>query len=235
MEPVIRSARLAPSRTKLRSVGVIDAGAKGAGEPEVDPTRALRDDIERQLRREMAAQQQSHYEQEFERARREGLSAAIDQARSEAGAELQRVREQLKDQVLRTLDGLERAHMLAVARLDGSVGEIAFAALCKLIGRESASRSMLGEMVAQTCLQLRGDTAATLRVHPRDLGTLQHLLQGPLSLRTLQVELVADESLSLGGCVAEATSGTYDGGLETQLRRLHSVIGAPDASAEASA
>jgi flagellar assembly protein FliH len=226
LEPVIRAAQLAPSRTRLSGARCNATAGVAAREsaPTIDPTRALREDIERQLRHEQAAQRQMAYEEEFERARREGLSAALDQARAETSAESQRTRERLREQVQQVLLGLERAHELALTKLESSVGDVAFAALCKLIGQESASKILMSGVVQQVCARLRGDTAATLRVSPRDIDTLRHLLQEDPPVQSLQLELIVDESLALGGCVAEAASGTYDGGLEAQLRRLHTVI-----------
>jgi flagellar biosynthesis/type III secretory pathway protein FliH len=68
-------------------------------------------------------------------------------------------------------------------------------------------------------------------MHPRDLALIRELMRDDeLRLRTLQVQLVADESLQFGGCIVEAPSGDYDGGLENQLRRLHAILTAQDAA-----
>jgi flagellar assembly protein FliH len=198
----------------------------------VDPVQILRADIERQIRHELAMQQQLMREEAFEHARREGLAAALDQARAEASVQLQHSRAELRQQVEQTLRGLQRAHQLALDTLESSVGEIAFAAVCKLVGQECQAVTFVGALVQRLCMQLRGDIAATLRVHPRDADTLRELLLGPLSVLPLQLDLIPDESLALGGCVAEAASGRYDGTLETQLRRLHAVIGASGTSAD---
>ena len=100
--------------------------------------------------------------------------------------------------------------------------------MCRLAGEQSAARGFVRGLVEQTCAGLRADSSATARMHPRDIRTLGDLLGGPLGdvyrVHSIGLELRPDESLALGGVVLEAASGRYDGGLETQLRRLHAVL-----------
>jgi len=111
-------------------------------------------------------------------------------------------------------------------------GEVAFAAVCHLVGRQAATRPFVLGLVEQICRQLRTDVRAMARMHPCDIDTLRELLQdGELRVHSLGLEVVPDESLELGGCVIEAASGRYDGALEGQLRRLHAVL--TDARAQA--
>ncbi|HKU15159.1 MAG TPA: FliH/SctL family protein [Steroidobacteraceae bacterium] len=241
MDALIRSASLAPFRTRLseaptRAAAVSAVAQTGnhqrhgsAAAPET-----LRAELEKQLRAELAAQMQKVYESECARARTAGRAAAQAEAQAAAAQELQQAREQLEGKLASALSAMQRSHEELLARLEASVGEIAFAAVCRIAGAKAASRAFVMGMVEQTCAQLRADTMATARLHPRDLETLRELMQDhELRIQSLGLKVIADESLELGGCVLEAASGQYDGGLDVQLRRLHAALaGSAERSAD---
>jgi flagellar assembly protein FliH len=216
MDALIRAAQLAPFRRRLSSAR--------AAVPEVSQlpqVSALRADIEKQVRAEMAAQSEDLYEAEHERARAEGLAAAIDTAADE----IAKTRAQLREASEVALAALERAHDAVLNRIEASVGEVAFAAVCRFVGLKATSRDFVLGLAGQACAQLRAETQATARLHPRDFALLDELLEGgALRVHALSLNLVPDESLPLGGCVVEAASGHFDGGLENQLRRLHAAL-----------
>jgi flagellar assembly protein FliH len=226
METLIRKSELAPSRTRLS-----EAARRRDAPIERDPAAArsvldiAREEIEQQLRAELTAKMQELFETERARARAEGLEAALADARVAAEEELADARVQLTLHAERTLHSLEKAHDSAVAKFESSVGEVAFAALCRMLGQGVASQAFVLEQVARTCEQMRGEVTATARLHPRDIETLGEMLQGQeLRLPPLSLKVVPDESLELGGCVIEAASGRFDGSLEGQLRRLHAAL-----------
>jgi len=125
---------------------------------------------------------------------------------------------------------MAQAHAAALAALESSVGELAFAAVCRLVGHCAASEEFVLGLVRHTCALLHGEVRATLRLHPRDVALLRGRLQGQgtpdleLQLRSLALQVIPDATLALGGCVVEAASGHYEGGLDGQLRRLHAVL-----------
>ena len=235
MDPLIRAARLAPFRTRLSELraGQSDArtgngssevsgGERPSAQPALD---VLRDEIERQVRAESAAQLQELYESERKRAHAEGYATGIAAGKAAAAAELEEAREQQAARVNRVLSLLAEAHRAALTKLESSVGEVTFAALCRLVSAQVTSPSFVLGIVEHTCAALRADLNATVRLHPRDIETLRGWLKdGELRVGSLGLELVPDESLVLGGCVIEAPSGHYDGGIENQLRRLHAVL-----------
>lgn len=219
MDPLIRSALLAPYRTRLSETAVARAAAPGAAQ------ETLRAEIEKQLRSELAMHVQKLYESERERARAAGQAAAVAEAQAAMAKEVAEIREQSEVRARSAVSALQRAQQAAVSNLESSVGEIAFAAVCRLVGEKAMSRPFVLGLVAHTCARLRADTIATARLHPRDVQILGELLQDQeLRLQSVGLRVVADESLELGGCVIEAASGRYDGGLESQLRRLHAVL-----------
>ena len=185
----------------------------------------MRDEIEKQVRAELASHVQKLYDSERARACADGYADGLTEVRAAAEQDLAQIHEQLKVKVESALSALEQAHEAALTNLQTSVGEVAFAAVCRLVGQKAGSQEFVLDLVEHTCAQLRGDVMATARLHPRDIHTLRELLQDrELRVRSLELKVVPDESIELGGCVIEAASGQYDGGLESQLRRLHAVL-----------
>ena len=223
MDALIRSAKLGPSRLRLSETRGVDASADPDAQKK--ELRALRADIEKQVRAELALQLQELRDAERERAQAEGYAAGIAEAQADAAQQLSQAREQFKASVASALSALEQAHRSTVARLEASVGEVTFAVVCRLIGEKAATQSFVLGLVERACVQLRTDAIATARLHPRDIHVLRELLHdAELRIQSLALKVVSDESLELGGCVIEAASGQYDGGLESQLRRLHGVL-----------
>lgn len=230
MDALIRSVTLAPFRTRLETAGAPASGPtiqSGQGGPDsVQSARdALRAEIEHQVRLELANEMEELYERERERARADGYAEGLEQANKAAADALERTQEQVRAQVDSALRAMEAAHQAALAKLESSVGEVAFAAVCRFVGRKAASHSFVLHLVEHACAGLRAGAVVTARMHPRDIHTLSELLHGSeLRIQSLGVKLVPDDSLELGGCVIEADAGRYEGGIESQLRRLHAVL-----------
>lgn len=227
MDPLIRSARLASERARLSEARVSTAPHSGSNVRERDDVtrETLRAEIERQVRIDLGADMQETLEIERERVQLEARKEAIQEANAIAAAELKHLREQFVTNAERAIAALERAHHEAMSQLESSVGEVTFAAVCRLIGREMSSSAWVMDLVQNTCSRLRGESSAIARLHPRDIQILHDLLQErELRLNDLSLQVIADESLELGGCRLEAASGHYDGSLESQLRALHAVL-----------
>jgi len=225
MDALIRAAQLAPFRMRLSEsrlpAAVAVHPAAAAESPRQQHLAALRDEIEKQVRAEMSANLQQLHEAERARAR----AAGLEDARQVAAEEVTSVRAELRAQLDASLAALERAHADVLARIESSVGEVAFAAVCRFVGHKAASVEFVTGLVGEACAQLRAETTATARLHPRDVELLSDELEGRLlRMQSVGLTLVRDESLSLGGCVVETSAGRFDGGLESQLRRLHAVL-----------
>jgi len=238
LDTLIRDAQLAPFRTRLSELRAGEPETRtGSGSSDVSggalqPVRpaldSLRDEIERQVRAEAAVQIQELYESERKRAHVEGYADGVAAGKAAAAKELAQACERLAVQANRALSALAEAHRAALVKLESSVGEVTFAALCRLVSDQVASRSFVMGIVGQTCTALRADLNGIVRLHPRDIETLGEWLQDDeLRVDSLGLTMIPDESLILGGCVIEAPSGHYDGGIETQLRRLHAVLTGP--------
>jgi flagellar assembly protein FliH len=222
MDALIRSAALSNSRTRLPARVSGSMHADNGGQAAQD---RLREALERELRDEFTARAQQAEADERERAREEGYARGLEQGREAALAEAMVARAEMDARVEEALDLLRTAHQTAVDQWEAQVGAVAFAALCKLVGRQAGTELFVRSVVEQVCAPLRAGTAATVRLHPRDVLQLGGLVQGgTLSLGVLGLDVVDDASLELGGCVVESSIGVYDGTLHTQLKRLSAVL-----------
>lgn len=240
MDPLIRAAQVPSVRRRLSELqaGARDTGSGRAGQrtdpaPVVESDRdALRREIEAQLRDQLAKEYEGFAAAEraevHAEARAAGHALGLAEGRAEAAAQIAGHRDTLSKQTTSALDALETACKAALERIEAQVGEIAFAAVCRLLSRSALSRSFVLSLVHEICAGLPHETSATVRLHPRDIELLGELVSGQaLRLRTLNLKVVPDETLELGGCSIEAASGEFEGGLESQLRRLHAVLTGP--------
>jgi flagellar assembly protein FliH len=237
MDAVIRAARLSALPKRLSELLTLQAGVNVSGDTASEPPRetqaghtdpgSLRDQLERQVRAELAAQFDELYESERARARAEGHAQGVTEGQAAAATELAQACERLAVRANKALAAMAEAHRAALAKLESSVGEVAFAAVCRLVSSQALSQPFVLGLIERTCTELRADLEATARLHPRDIEVLCELLQDDeLRVDSLSLHIVPDDSLALGGCVIEAASGRFDGGLENQLRRLHAVLAA---------
>lgn len=248
MEPVIRASRLAMGRTVLpvpgqaAAVPVVAAVAPSArtGDPASAPAPdagAVRRAIELELRAQWEAEQREALAREREAARREGLAEGKAQGLAqaqEAGAAaaraaertLQQAEAERQAQAQAALQVLQQSHAAALAALRDEVGTLAFAAVCRVAGRQAVSREFVLGIVETVCQGARAAGGATLHLHPRDLRLLAGEA-GSLGVGGgVTLALAADESLALGGCRVETEAGDFDGSLATQLQRLHELLAA---------
>jgi flagellar assembly protein FliH len=228
MDAVIRSARVATARTRLRAEQAAEQRAPAPSAQDV-----WRSEVEKRVREELTVETRKLYEAERERGYADGHAAGLSDGRSDAVQEVEQIRQRLSGRIDSTVSAMEQAQRAALAQLQGSVGEVAFAAVCRLLGSKASSQSLVLQVVEHACAQLRMELGMTIRLNPRDLHEVSELLRDDARFRAIGLKLIADDSLQLGGCIVEGPSGQYDGGLESQLRRLHAVLTAavPDATA----
>jgi flagellar assembly protein FliH len=155
--------------------------------------------------------------QVLERARQEGYEAGL--AAGEAA---------FSDQI----ESLRHLARSAEAALSGDIHgfedvliDIAFEAVCRIIGRTLATPEGVASVIREVIREVRGREQLLVRLSPQDLALLGErvstLLNGQEGLR---LEFVADERVALGGCIVEVAGGTLDGRLETQLKQLSDTL-----------
>lgn len=99
--------------------------------------------------------------------------------------------------------------------------EILHRRVCRLLAAQMAvSPDNLRTLVDDVLARFAGAAAVTVRTHPDDQDVLaapfvlaaRHRLAGP-------PELIADATLTRGGCVVHADRGTVDATIEARVRR----------------
>jgi flagellar assembly protein FliH len=162
---------------------------------------------------------------------REGLAAAqhLIEARA-AEIAVQKTQEQL-----RTVLPAFRAAALALelerdrwlATWENSAIRLSAAIAGKILKHELSQRPELALSVVREALQLAmGQPDVKLRLNPLDLEQLRDCGKGAVSRLGAvgEATLVADETVSRGGCLIETHHGVIDARLETQIERITSEL-----------
>lgn len=114
--------------------------------------------------------------------------------------------------------GLVRAKAAVLADAEDAMIELAFAAVCKLVGEHAASAAGVAAMVRQHSARRHEREQVVVRLHPDDFALLQGGDDG------LADHCRADAGIELGGCIVDSGSGSLDARLETQLTRLRDTL-----------
>lgn len=128
-------------------------------------------------------------------------------------------REQLQVQIdrLKTLVfQIGQARTQVMADAEDTLVDIAYAAICRVIGEEGASRDTIVRMVRNTAAATRERDQLVVRLHPDDAALLR-LEENPLEGDT---RISADPGIALGGCIVDSATGSLDARFETQLALL---------------
>lgn len=96
--------------------------------------------------------------------------------------------------------------------------EVSFAAVCRVLGSQAASRDGLAAMVRSLIDGVHAPETLVVRVHPQDLPLLQ---DGAVDAR---LGFQADAGIELGGCIVDGPRGTLDARLELQLQHLRETL-----------
>jgi flagellar assembly protein FliH len=153
----------------------------------------------------------------LDEARQQGYAAGVEQARADNDGHLQALQQLIGSMRGALSDGIVGAEDLIV--------EIAFEAVCRIIGDAVGRREGVLAVVREVIRGVRERENLVVRVAPQDYeliaGERQRLLRNGDASR---IELVSDERIELGGCLIETAGGTLDGRLETQLQRLRDTL-----------
>lgn len=142
-------------------------------------------------------------------AERRGYAAGYDRGEAEARRHMQSQVERFHGLAARLDEA--RAALLDDAE-DGAV-ELAFVAVCRILGEQAATREGVLAMVAQCAIAVREREQVDVRLHPDDFAQLG--TEGAQQLR-----FRPDPGIVMGGCVVDGANGSLDARLETQLARL---------------
>ena len=170
-----------------------------------------------ELARQEAARQQVQAElAELQAdAERRGYHAGREQGDAAARRELQFQIERFEGLAAQ----LTMAKAAVLADAEDDVVELAFAALCRILGEQGATREGVLAMVAQCAIGARERDQVGVRLHPDDFALL-----GAAGVH--QARFSPDPGIVLGGCIVDSATGELDARLETQLERLADTLSA---------
>lgn len=103
--------------------------------------------------------------------------------------------------------------------------ELAFEAVVRILGQAAPTAQGVRGVVREAIGALRDREQVLVRLSPRDAGLLR-AMQGDLAglAGSTGLEIVADETIELGGCLLETAHGGLDARLETQMQRLRELL-----------
>ncbi|SEK93029.1 flagellar assembly protein FliH [Roseateles sp. YR242] len=177
-------------------------------------------------------------EEDHQRAREEGLREGLKDAQARIdGAIRQQVQQwqgnaEAQAEVMRQAHAAEMARLgRVIAALDDAVAtrvaaleedtiELAFAAVCRIVGERAVAGGAVADTVRQALAQLSSGTPHRVRLNPDDLVLLDN---DPLRSAHPSVEWIADPAVTPGGCLLESSQGTLDTRLDRQLEQLKQV------------
>jgi flagellar assembly protein FliH len=116
---------------------------------------------------------------------------------------------------------LERQREGLLGALEPHLVRLVFAAAEAVIRREASVDPTFVERTVADALAATSQAAAiTVRVAPGQTAQVEQVLAGA----DARVRVLADESITAGGCIAETDWGDIDATLETQLRALRDAL-----------
>ena len=149
------------------------------------------------------------------RGRDEALEAGRQQGYREGLAQW----DQARMEMLHIRESLHAKYEPELVRLSVKAAE-------KIIGEELRTRPETIVSIVQECLRgVRNEQSLTVRVSTTERDEVARQvarLQREAGLRSLQV--IADSSVNVGGCIVESERGIVDARLEVQLKRLEDIL-----------
>jgi flagellar biosynthesis/type III secretory pathway protein FliH len=101
---------------------------------------------------------------------------------------------------------------------------IVFEAVAKMLGQAMAREEGVILAVREVIAHAKERNNLVVRVSPDDFLLLERNRSKLLEGGEGNVELVADDRVSLGGCLLEAAGGSLDGRLEVQIQQLRDML-----------
>ncbi len=215
--PVIKSAD-SPQATLRRPAFNFD-DLKGQAEEYLEGVRRQGQQLIEQARREAAAMR-PQFEDEARRAAEQTVQQRVEMLAEElVNQRLQTLRPAL-EQVIRAI---EKARGDWAAEWEGRAVHLAVAIAQRVIRRELSLDPQIQTGYIREALDLAaGGQQVRVRIHPDDREALGKLAGQWLEERLARAsaELIADPTVSHGGCVVETQHGKIDQQIETQLARI---------------
>jgi flagellar biosynthesis/type III secretory pathway protein FliH len=153
----------------------------------------------------------------------EGMAKGLKQGHDEALAAVSQRLAELLDRWSKTLDILQQNMPAHVADARSDMVKLSLAIAEKVTHQTALRDRAVAQATMEDTLGLIGSARkVVIHVHPDEEALLQEYLPDLLAkMRTIEsVELVSDESVGAGGCIAKFGAGEVDARLQAQLDRI---------------
>jgi flagellar biosynthesis/type III secretory pathway protein FliH len=151
------------------------------------------------------------------------MAKGLKQGHDEALAAVSQRLAELLDRWSKTLDILQQNMPAHVADARSDMVKLSLAIAEKVTHQTALRDRAVAQATMEDTLGLIGSARkVVIHVHPDEEALLQEYLPDLLAkMRTIEsVELVSDESVGAGGCIAKFGAGEVDARLQAQLDRI---------------
>jgi flagellar assembly protein FliH len=232
MEPIIRAAAVSSESRQLsralkepaplRAPGTLKPVPAAAPAPDpapalppapfdaLAPAPAREHDALLQREQALAALRQQAEEQ--------GFAAGLERAQ-QAAAQL---RAEQARRLGALMESLQLARADALAEAEDTMIDIAYTAVCKIIGEQALAADGIAAMVRAAIGQFRDREQLVVQLHPQDVSLLQQAGGEPFQPHGVQVR--ADATIAVGGCSVSGATGALDARLDQQLAALKDTL-----------
>lgn len=212
----------------LQSLAYGEPLIRAAAEP-TEPQRPLDlEAVEQWLKEQGNAERRRIAElvsHELEQVYAQARAAGAEQGRLEAIARVKSESAGSLEQLAQLAAAAETAFEREAAQLAGQCADIVVEAITRIAGPALASREAALGIVLALLARVKDEREIVIRAAAADVEFLQSQKQALTAASGgRNVVIVADQRVSLGGCIVESKLGSLDGRLETQLAELFSSI-----------
>lgn len=183
--------------------------------------------MEDECRKRYEDNRQAGYEAGFSQGKDEGYKAGFEQGRKSALEQLEDKIRSAAQKADNMLDVAAKQSKAAILDAEQQILEIAVAIAQRILNYELDTNSEAVVSVVKAAMaKVYNQEQVTIRVNPHDFDTV--MLSKPeleaILQREQSISLVADQTVSRGGCLIDSQFGTVDARLENQLESLRKVL-----------
>ncbi|WP_347251591.1 FliH/SctL family protein [Legionella sp.] len=150
----------------------------------------------------------------------QGLVEGLEQGKKLTSSQTMGIVQQLNNVLQVIPDALNESRLA----LKAEIADIVLAIVQQLFIQQQCSKEVIAQQITAALTHLNDKQKITLALHPQDLTLLR---QGALKIDFSQyqdLQVIADETLTLGGCRIKTEHGLFDAGIERQIDGLKQAL-----------
>jgi flagellar assembly protein FliH len=162
----------------------------------------------------------------------EAYARGVEDGRAEAAREAHEHLEARERVLNEAVEALRREAEQIAERAEAAVAPLAVGIAGHVLGAEVEAGFQLAEAMAHRSLARLGRAArVVLRVHPEDRSAVEQAIASKDAVAAEQsIEVVADDTVRRGGCLAETDVLSVDARLDSQLQAIAEELGSMNMS-----